>query len=103
MNARPLARFQTAGTSITLPNLLIDDPTRPTPQSYYFQLSAQNDSNPNLADAPNRGLLPDATYDVESFDVGPIGSATGTALMADGVEMIHAGGSRAHVLVLRTR
>ena len=50
-----------------------------------------------------RGLLPDATYDVRSVDVGPIGSARGDLLMEDGIELIHSGGSRAHVLVLTAR
>ena len=50
-----------------------------------------------------RGLLPDVTYDVRSLDVGPIGSARGDLLMEDGIEMVHSGGSRAHVLVLTAR
>jgi alpha-galactosidase len=50
-----------------------------------------------------RGLIPDATYDVESVDAGSIGAARGEALMRDGIELVHAGGSRAHVLVLKAR
>ena len=50
-----------------------------------------------------RGLLPDATYDVRSLDVGALGPLRGDALMADGIELIHSGGSRAHVLVLTAR
>jgi alpha-galactosidase len=50
-----------------------------------------------------RGLLPDATYDVQSLDVGSIGASRGDMLMQDGIELIHAGGSRAHVLILRAR
>ena len=50
-----------------------------------------------------RGLLPDAVYDVRSVDLGPIGSARGDLLMQDGIELIHAGGSRAHVLMLTAR
>ena len=49
------------------------------------------------------GLLPDAIYDVQSLDVGPIGAARGDLLMQDGIELIHAGGSRAHVLILKAR
>jgi hypothetical protein len=48
-----------------------------------------------------RGLIADATYEVVSLDTGPIGAAPGEALMRDGIELVHAGGSRAHVLVLR--
>jgi alpha-galactosidase len=49
------------------------------------------------------GLLADATYDVSSLDTGPLGAASGGRLMQDGVEFVHAGGSRAHVLVLKAR
>ena len=38
-----------------------------------------------------RGLIADATYDVASLDVGPIGAARGDALMQDGIELIHSG------------
>jgi len=50
-----------------------------------------------------RGLLPSATYDVISVDVGPIGAARGDALMQDGIELVHDSGSRAHLLVLTAR
>jgi alpha-galactosidase len=50
-----------------------------------------------------RGLTPDAIYDVYSLDLGPIGAASGGLLMQDGIEMVHSGGSRAHVLTLRAR
>ncbi|MCU1386038.1 MAG: hypothetical protein JWL71_4735 [Acidobacteria bacterium] len=50
-----------------------------------------------------RGLLADATYAVRSVDVGPLGELSGDALMQDGVELVHSGGSRAHVLILTAR
>jgi alpha-galactosidase len=50
-----------------------------------------------------RGLLADAVYDIRSIDVGPIGAARGDAIMQDGIELIHNGGSRAHVLILRAQ
>ena len=50
-----------------------------------------------------RGLLPDAVYDIRSIDAGPIGAARGDAIMQDGIELIHSGGSRAHVLILRAQ
>jgi alpha-galactosidase len=68
-------------------------------QGIIFAFKETNDDGTILVRP--RGLLPDASYDVESFDTGPIGSATGEALMRDGLEIIHAGGLRAHVLVLR--
>jgi hypothetical protein len=50
-----------------------------------------------------RGLLADAVYDIRSIDVGPIGAARGDAIMQDGIELIHNGGSRAHVVILRAQ
>jgi alpha-galactosidase len=50
-----------------------------------------------------RGLQPDALYVVSSIDVGPLGEASGEVLMQDGIELIHSGGSRAHLLILRAR
>ena len=50
-----------------------------------------------------RNLRADATYDVVSADVGYLGSATGADLMEGGVEFVHDGGSRAHVLILRSQ
>jgi alpha-galactosidase len=50
-----------------------------------------------------RGLISDVTYDVRSLDTGPLGSARGDTIMQDGIELIHAGGSRAHVLILKAR
>jgi melibiase-like protein len=50
-----------------------------------------------------RGLRASAVYDVRSLDGGSIGSATGGSLMQDGIEIVHAGASRAHVLVFAAR
>ena len=50
-----------------------------------------------------RGLMSDATYRIQSVDVGPLGERRGDLLMQDGIELIHSGGSRAHVLILRAR
>ena len=49
-----------------------------------------------------RGLRAEATYVVRSLDAGVIGSDTGAALMANGIELVP-GGSSAHVLVLRVQ
>jgi alpha-galactosidase len=61
-----------------------------------------NDQDGRLLVRP-RGLRADAIYDVESLDAGAIGSAEGNALMQDGLEIVHSGTSRAHVLVLTAR
>ena len=50
-----------------------------------------------------RGLLAGAIYDVSSLDAGPLGAASGDSLMQDGVELVHTGGSRAHILMLKAR
>jgi alpha-galactosidase len=50
-----------------------------------------------------RGLLPDAIYDVTSIDAGPLGELRGDLLMQDGIELVHSGGSRAHLLILKAR
>jgi alpha-galactosidase len=51
-----------------------------------------------------RSLLPDATYQAESFDAGVLGVARGDVLMADGIELNHTPAmSRAHVIVLTAR
>ena len=47
-----------------------------------------------------RGLLPDVTYEVQSADVGILGTATGSVLMEEGIEIVHLDGSLAHVIAL---
>jgi alpha-galactosidase len=58
-----------------------------------------NDEDGRILVRP-RGLIADLTYTVESLDAGVIGTARGDELMQDGVEIVHSGTSRAHVLVL---
>jgi alpha-galactosidase len=50
-----------------------------------------------------RALDPQAVYDVESIDVGPLGSASGAELMADGIELGATQTSASHVLILSRR
>jgi alpha-galactosidase len=58
-----------------------------------------NESDGRLLVRP-RGLIGGATYDVRSLDVGALGTASADLLMKDGIELVHAGGSRAHVILL---
>ena len=58
---RAIANLQTRDTSITLPQVLTVDPALPTPQFFVLTVIASSNGNPNLADAPNRGLLPDSS------------------------------------------
>jgi alpha-galactosidase len=61
------------------------------------------DGDGRLLLRPTR-LRADATYEIRSVDVGPLGTALGDALMTDGVEFVQDdAGSRAHVLVLRVQ
>jgi len=50
-----------------------------------------------------RNLEGDAEYAVYSVDAGFLGTALGSALMQDGIELVHDGGSAAHILTLRAR
>ena len=52
-----------------------------------------------------RYLVPSLEYSVESIDAGPIGVASGRALMEHGIELVHEGDPRlrAHVIVIRAR
>ena len=47
------------------------------------------------------GLRPGSTYAVESVDSGPIGTATGAELMADGITVVQSPDTAAHILILR--
>jgi alpha-galactosidase len=49
------------------------------------------------------GLLPQATYDVTSVDSGPLGSASGEALMSRGIDVVQSPASAAHILILTAR
>ncbi len=45
-------------------------------------------------------LLPDTVYNVSSVDTGEMGALAGSQLMQEGIEIVHAEGSRAHVILL---
>jgi hypothetical protein len=50
-----------------------------------------------------KGLRPDASYEVESADLGILGSSSGRDLMTRGVELQASTISKSHVLVMRAR
>jgi hypothetical protein len=50
-----------------------------------------------------RALGADTTYDATSLGGGSLGAARSDVLMQDGIEFVHSGGSRAHVIVLTAR
>jgi alpha-galactosidase len=49
------------------------------------------------------GLRPSSTYEIQSVDIGDLGTATGADLMADGIMLLESPESAAHILVLRRR
>jgi hypothetical protein len=49
------------------------------------------------------GLEKDTTYDVQSVDTGLLGTATGEALMTDGIDIIQSPNSAAHILIVTAR
>jgi len=63
----------------------------------------------NTPDAPEaqmifpKGLRADRLYEAESADYGVFGTATGAELMAQGIRLHAAAGSRSHVVFLRAR
>jgi hypothetical protein len=49
------------------------------------------------------GLRPSSTYEIQSVDIGDLGTATGGELMADGIMLLESPESAAHILVLKRR
>lgn len=49
------------------------------------------------------GLIPDANYVVQSVDTGTLGTASGAALMAQGIQLVKSPNTAAHILVLRVQ
>jgi alpha-galactosidase len=62
----------------------------------------RGDAAPDRFTVSPRNLVGDATYEVWSADGGLVGTAQGADLMANGIAILDAGGSRAHVLKLLT-
>ncbi|HEV3060370.1 MAG TPA: alpha-galactosidase [Vicinamibacterales bacterium] len=63
----------------------------------------QPDPGPARVTVALYGLDSGATYDVQSLDAGPLGSATGADLMNVGIELNALAGSAAHTLLLTRR
>jgi hypothetical protein len=49
------------------------------------------------------GLIPDATYEVQSVDSGTLGTASGAALMTGGIRLVQSPATAAHILLLRVQ
>jgi hypothetical protein len=50
-----------------------------------------------------RALDGEMEYQVRSLDAGLLGTIRGDVLMADGIELVHGSGSRAHVILIRAK
>jgi alpha-galactosidase len=61
----------------------------------------QNDSGSEKIRVVPNGLIPDASYEVTSVDVGVLGTATGADIMANGIDVIRSPETAAHILKLR--
>ena len=63
----------------------------------------QSDQGTNTITVKPTGLIPDASYEVQSVDTGSLGTATGAALMADGIQLVQSPNTAAHILLLRVQ
>jgi hypothetical protein len=65
--------------------------------------AVQSDPGVSTINIKPTGLQPQATYEVQSVDSGLLGTATGAALMADGIDLQESPNSAAHLLVITAR
>jgi len=63
----------------------------------------QSDDGVQAFNVRPSGLQPDVSYDVESVDAGLLGTATGTELMAKGIDVVQSPQSAAHILIITAR
>ncbi|HZT76569.1 MAG TPA: glycoside hydrolase family 36 protein [Vicinamibacterales bacterium] len=63
----------------------------------------QSDSGTDTMTVTPTGLIAGATYQVESVDTGPLGTATGADLMTGGIRLVQSPNSAAHILLLRVQ
>jgi len=65
--------------------------------------AVQSDAGVQTFNIKPTDLQPGAIYDVQSVDSGILGSATGKALMSDGIDVLQSPNSAAHILIIRVR
>ncbi len=63
----------------------------------------QSDAGSDTVTVRPTGLIPDASYEVQSVDTGSLGTATGAALMSSGIRLLQSPNSAAHILLLRVQ
>jgi alpha-galactosidase len=98
-----------AGTLLTAQASVEDGPAWDVLQetsadtSQLVVFSFQSDGGVEKITVKPTGLFPATMYDVRSVDTGLLGSASGSELMANGIELVQSPNSAAHILVLRAR
>jgi alpha-galactosidase len=65
--------------------------------------AVQSDTGVQTINIKPTSLQPGVTYDVQSVDAGLLGTATGTALMTDGIDVVQSPNSAAHILIITAR
>ena len=63
----------------------------------------QSDEGTSKITVRPQGLAPDGVYEVESVDQGVLGTAKGSDLMTDGIDIVQSPHSAAHILIIRQR
>ena len=65
--------------------------------------AVQSDAGVETINVKPTGLQPAITYQVQSVDAGVLGTATGAALMTDGIDVVQSPASAAHILIITVR
>ncbi len=65
--------------------------------------AVQSDSGVQTINIKPTDLQPGSTYQVQSVDTGILGTATGSALMTAGIDIIQSPNSAAHILIITAR
>lgn len=65
--------------------------------------AVQSDDGVRKINVKPTGLQPGTTYQVQSVDTGILGTATGSALMTGGIDIIQSPNSAAHILIITAR
>jgi alpha-galactosidase len=65
--------------------------------------AVQSDRSVSTLNVKPTDLDPATTYQVQSVDTGILGTATGAALMSDGIDILQSPNSAAHILIITAR
>jgi alpha-galactosidase len=65
--------------------------------------AVQSDNGVSTFNVKPADLLPATTYQVQSVDTGILGTATGAALMAGGIDVVQSPNTAAHILIITAR